>query len=64
MKRPLALTAVLLTILISTGLRAATNAHTAFTGGVGATNPCNGEGIGASASATEGTAAARSPLPR
>ena len=32
MKRPLALTAVLLTISMSTGLRAATNAHTAFTG--------------------------------
>jgi hypothetical protein len=34
-----------LAISMSAGLRAASNSHTAFPGGVGVTSPCNGEGV-------------------
>jgi hypothetical protein len=47
MKPSIALTAAVLIVSMSAGLRAAGNAHTAFTGGVGVANPCNGEGVGA-----------------
>ena len=45
MRRTFALTAVLLALSLSAGLRAASNAHTSFTGGVGVSNPCNGESV-------------------
>lgn len=45
MKRSIALAAAVLILAMSAGLTAASNAHTAFTGGVGVANPCNGEGV-------------------
>ena len=47
MKRSIALGVALLATVMTAGLGAASNAHTSFTGGLGFTNPCNGEGIGA-----------------
>jgi hypothetical protein len=51
MKRFIVSTAALLALAATAGvtnLRAAGATHTTFTGGVGATNPCNGEGFSAS----------------
>jgi len=48
MKRSIALAAVVLIAAMSTGLHAAGNAHTAFNGGLGTANPCNGEVVSAS----------------
>jgi len=47
MKRSFALGVALLATVMTAGLSAASNTHSSFGGGVGTTNPCNGEGIGA-----------------
>ena len=48
MKRAIALGVALLATVTTAGLSAASNTHSSFGGGLGTTNPCKGEGIGAS----------------
>ena len=47
MKRAIALGVALVATVMTAGLSAAGNTHSSFGGGLGATNPCNGEGISA-----------------
>ena len=48
MTRRMSLSFALLAAVMTAGLSAASNTHSSFAGGLGTTNPCNGEGIGAS----------------
>ena len=47
MKRAIALGVALVATVMTAGLSAASNTHSSFGGGLGVTNPCNGEGVGA-----------------